>query len=70
MRINPYSMFDVHVKRIHEHKWQLLNCLHIITLYNHECNLILLLTSSSWGLGLYFMQASSEGTVCDIAHLL
>uniref|UniRef100_A0A8C1FLY5 Alpha-1,4 glucan phosphorylase n=1 Tax=Cyprinus carpio carpio TaxID=630221 RepID=A0A8C1FLY5_CYPCA len=32
--INPASMFDVHVKRIHEYKRQLLNCLHVITMYN------------------------------------
>ncbi|XP_055994060.1 glycogen phosphorylase, brain form [Sorex fumeus] len=34
VKVNPASMFDVHVKRIHEYKRQLLNCLHIITLYN------------------------------------
>ncbi|XP_063293877.1 glycogen phosphorylase, muscle form [Pelobates fuscus] len=34
VKINPSSMFDVHVKRIHEYKRQLLNCLHVITLYN------------------------------------
>ncbi|KAM9248492.1 glycogen phosphorylase, brain form isoform 2-T2 [Dugong dugon] len=34
VKINSSSMFDVHVKRIHEYKRQLLNCLHIITLYN------------------------------------
>jgi starch phosphorylase len=32
--ITPDSMFDVHVKRIHEYKRQLLNILHVITRYN------------------------------------
>jgi len=32
--VDPDSMFDVQVKRIHEYKRQLLNVLHVITLYN------------------------------------
>ncbi|MBU2515495.1 glycogen/starch/alpha-glucan phosphorylase [bacterium] len=32
--VDPDSIFDVHVKRIHEYKRQLLNVLHVITLYN------------------------------------
>jgi starch phosphorylase len=31
--VNPHSLFDVHVKRIHEYKRQLLNVLHVITRY-------------------------------------
>jgi len=32
--LNTESLFDVHIKRIHEYKRQLLNVLHVITLYN------------------------------------
>ena len=34
MGVNPNTLFDVHAKRMHEYKRQLLNILHVIGLYN------------------------------------
>jgi starch phosphorylase len=38
LTIDPASMFDVQIKRIHEYKRQLLNVLHIVTRYNRIRN--------------------------------
>lgn len=34
VKVDPASMFDIQVKRIHEYKRQLMNILHVITMYN------------------------------------
>ncbi len=38
LTVDPASMFDVQIKRIHEYKRQLLNVLHIVTRYNRIRN--------------------------------
>ena len=36
--VDPHTIFDCQIKRIHEYKRQLLKVLHIITLYNRLCD--------------------------------
>ena len=45
LAVDPDSLFDVQVKRVHEYKRQLLNVLHVLTLYNrilheHQTDLV------------------------------
>jgi len=34
LQVDPTALFDVHIKRIHEYKRQVLNILHVVTRYN------------------------------------
>lgn len=63
--VDPLSMFDCQVKRIHEYKRQLLNCLHVITLYNRKHGLFLTCLSRSVSLiYIYRSQEKSRYGVC------
>jgi len=35
VRVDPHALFDVHIKRVHEYKRQLLNILETVALYQH-----------------------------------
>ena len=37
LRVNPHAMFDVHIKRMHEYKRQLLNLLETVAMYQAIC---------------------------------
>ncbi len=39
VEVDPRSIFDVQVKRLHEYKRQLLNILHVMYLYNQIKNI-------------------------------
>uniref|UniRef100_A0A8C1RGP4 Alpha-1,4 glucan phosphorylase n=1 Tax=Cyprinus carpio TaxID=7962 RepID=A0A8C1RGP4_CYPCA len=66
--INPASMFDVHVKRIHEYKRQLLNCLHVITMYNPEFSASLLQSSAAPGYHMAKMIIKLITSVADVVN--
>ena len=38
LKVSDSSLFDIQVKRMHEYKRQLLNLMHVITLYNRLCD--------------------------------
>uniref|UniRef100_A0A8B9KKS9 Alpha-1,4 glucan phosphorylase n=1 Tax=Astyanax mexicanus TaxID=7994 RepID=A0A8B9KKS9_ASTMX len=64
VKINPASMFDVHVKRIHEYKRQLLNCLHVITMYNRIALLVLIAAPG------YHMAKMIIRLITSVAHVI
>ena len=73
--VNPNSLFDVQIKRIHEYKRQLLNVLHVITLYNrirageqnHTPRTVIFAGKAAPG---YWMAKQIIRLINDVAHVV
>ncbi|XP_035207483.1 glycogen phosphorylase-like isoform X2 [Stegodyphus dumicola] len=74
--VNTASIFDVQVKRIHEYKRQLLNLLHIVTLYNRikdnpngpfQPRTIMIGGKAAPG---YHMAKQIIGLICEVARVV
>ncbi len=70
VKINVDSMFDVHVKRIHEYKRQLLNVLHMITLYNrtytiNSASLVFCMIVKNISSKFFYLFIESQSYVCS-----
>ncbi len=76
IKVDPASIFDVQIKRLHEYKRQLLNALHILALYlrikdnpngNYQPRTFLFAAKASSG---YFMAKQIIRLICSISNLV
>ncbi len=76
IKVDPNSIFDVQIKRLHEYKRQLLNALHILALYNRikddpNCDIqprtFIFAAKASSG---YFMAKQIIRLICSISNLV